>query len=126
MGEKANNLVCVVDDDDDVRESLRALLEAFGYSVLAFSSAPDLLAFSGIADAACLLFDFQMPAMNGVELMEHLRRRKIAIPVILLTATTHKLEARIARAGVFAVLKKPVDSDALLACVAKACARPTR
>jgi len=80
--------VLVVEDDDDGREALCAILEALGYETLAFASGPDTLA--GIADehVDIALLDIMMPVMNGYELLEELKKLEMFedIPVLMVTA----------------------------------------
>jgi len=122
MSEPAMRLVCVVDDDDDVRNSLRALLESSGFAVETFSSAAQFLESASGSRAACLLLDLQMPVMSGLELLELLRARAIWTPAIFLTANGFKLERRIANTQALAVLRKPVDDEELLRWLEKASA----
>jgi two-component system response regulator FixJ len=112
--------VYIVDDDADVRESARALLESYDLAVEAFASARAFL--DGFKDdgRACLLLDLNMPEMGGLELLEQLRRRKIGLPVIVVTAQGDPNAQELARrAGVFAFLEKPVD-ESLIAAVDQA------
>ena len=106
--------VCVIDDDRAVRESMVALLESVGYRVETFASADDFLRHPGSENAGCLLCDLNMPGLSGVELLELLRSRGIAAPAIVLTANGERLGARMTRAGVLKVLRKPVPEADLL------------
>jgi len=80
--------VLVVEDDDDGREALCAILEALGYETLAFASGPDTLA--GITDehVDIALLDIMMPVMNGYELLEELKKLEMFedLPVLMVTA----------------------------------------
>ena len=78
------DIVAIVDDDDGVRESLRFLLEAAGYTVEAFAAAADFLN-ADHQNIACLLLDHQMPAMTGLELAKHLKLAEVAMPIVLMT-----------------------------------------
>ena len=70
-------LVCVVEDDTDVRASARLLLEATGYRVADFANAEDFLRASDGRDASCLVFDLHMGGMTGLELLERLIHLRI-------------------------------------------------
>jgi two-component system response regulator FixJ len=112
--------VYIVDDDGDVRESAQALLESYDLTVQAFDSARAFLAGFKAGCKACLLLDLNMPEMSGLELLELLRRLKIGMPVIIVTAQGDADAAEHARrAGAFAFLQKPVD-DSLIATVGRA------
>jgi FixJ family two-component response regulator len=91
-----------------------ALLESVGYTVKPFASADDFLRHPGSENADCLLCDLNMPGLSGVELLELLRSRGIAVPAIVLTANGERLDARTTRAGVLKVLRKPVPEADLL------------
>ena len=68
----AQGLVCVVDDDESVRESLPDLLRELGYSAQAFASAEEFLASAAAAVPWCLILDVAMPGMTGPELQREL------------------------------------------------------
>jgi two-component system, LuxR family, response regulator FixJ len=112
--------ILIVDDDPDVRDSLRALLESSGYPVRDFASAAMVLADPKIAEAACLIADIRMPDMDGLQLQEELRRRQVPIPVIVVTGHGDvALAVRAMKAGAIDFIEKPFDGDALLESVKK-------
>ncbi len=115
--------ICLVENDDDVRASAKLLLESAGYAVRDYASAEAVLADAAAPDAACLLLDFQLGGMTGLELLERLQARGIKTPAILLTATGNAVDARYRAAKVLTVLRKPVAADELLGWIAKACAQ---
>lgn len=104
--------VCVVDDNDDVRDSTRALLESCGYVVKAFASAEDYLRHPGAEDADCLLLDLNMPGMNGLELLEVLRSCGTATATIVLTANGDPLLRFIAWPEILARAPEPTRASA--------------
>jgi FixJ family two-component response regulator len=103
--------IYIVDDDASVRDSARALLESYDLTVEDYPSAQAFLEdFDMASMGGCLLLDVNMPEMDGIELLELLRGRRIAIPVILVSAQNDpEVKARAQRAGAFAFLEKPVD-----------------
>ena len=108
-------LVCVVDDDESVRESLPDLLNEFGYSVRTFSSALEFLASDALDQTRCLLLDITMPVMTGIELQTELKRQDKRIPIIFISATRDDaLRARVIERGAAACLTKPFSDTALL------------
>lgn len=107
-------LLCVVDDDESVREALPDLLGEFGYASLAFSSAEEFLASGQVRHADCLILDVAMPGMTGPELHQELKRRGHATPVIFITAHTDPaLFPRLIEQGAVACLFKPFSDVAL-------------
>jgi two-component system response regulator FixJ len=115
--------VLIVDDDVDVRESLRALLESAGYPVREFDNANKVLADSTISQGACLIADIRMPDMDGLQLQEELNRRQIGLPVIIITGHGDvPLAVRAMKAGAVDFLEKPFDGEFMLDSVRRALA----
>ena len=110
-----NGPVLVVDDDEAVRASLKFALELEGLDVRLYEGGARLLGEATLPEAGCLVVDHHMPGMDGVELVEHLRGRKVGLPVILITGRcTKALRARAAHAGIRQVVEKPFEDCALL------------
>jgi two-component system response regulator FixJ len=109
----ARPLVVIVDDDPAIRSSLAFSLQTEGFSVRSYASGAELLGDALTTEASCLVIDYQLPGMNGLDLVAELRRRQVAAPAILIT--THPsiaVRERAAAAGV-TVVEKPLLSDAL-------------
>ena len=107
--------VFVVDDDAAVREGLRFMLRAAGYSVEAFPSARSFLEDYDPRQGGCLLLDVQMPQMTGLELQQQLNLRGWRIPVIFITGHgSVSLAIAAMKAGAFDFVEKPLHEDALL------------
>jgi two-component system, LuxR family, response regulator FixJ len=107
--------VLVVDDDAAVRQSLKFALGLEGLDVRVYASAQDLLAESEIPPHACLVVDYDMPAMNGLELVSELRNRHVAFPAILIAGGLNQsLRRRALDAGITAVLEKPLSDSSLV------------
>jgi FixJ family two-component response regulator len=109
----ARPLVCVVDDDKSIRESLPDLLNEFGYSVCTFSSAQEFLQSAALDQAAVLILDIAMPGITGIELQTELNHRGSLVPVIFITANRDKgIHSQVAAQGATACLLKPFsDTD---------------
>jgi FixJ family two-component response regulator len=121
------SLVCIVDDDDSVRESLRSLFASTGITTLTFSSAELFLASNRLADVACLVLDVRMPGITGPELQRELLVRQAGIPVVFITATTDAgTREQALRDGALEYLTKPFDEDGLLDIVRAAIAASTQ
>ncbi len=107
-------LVCVVDDDDSVRESLPDLLREFGLASEVFATPRDFLESAFVDKAKCLILDIAMPGMSGPELRRELIRRGHDIPTIFITAHADFTSQRDMYAGAVACLLKPFSDTALL------------
>ncbi|HEY8948716.1 MAG TPA: response regulator [Rhizomicrobium sp.] len=119
--------ICIVDDDENVRESLGELLDAAGYTVHSFSSAEQFLASSMPASCSCLVTDVRMPDMDGIALQEELARRGVRFPVIVITGHADvPLAVRAMRAGATDFIEKPFKPDTLLSAVRQALASGSR
>ncbi|WP_027132684.1 response regulator transcription factor [Geminicoccus roseus] len=107
--------VIIVDDDDAVRSSLKFVLELEGLDVQAYQGGREVLADAAALPADCLVVDYFMPAMTGIELIDELHRRLVHIPAILITARADAdMRGQAARAGFHAVLEKPLSDEALI------------
>lgn len=115
----STSTIYIVDDDDAVRDSMRALLESHGLTVREYSSAHRFLddeePHGRDGFPRCLLLDLHMPGMGGAELLERLKEKGSFIPVIVLTGRADvPLRERVVRAGARVLLEKPVDHDDLM------------
>ncbi len=106
-------LVSVVDDDESVRESLPDLLTEFGLAVRAFSSAEEFLNSKSLARTRCLILDIAMPGMSGPDLQRELKRRRLGIPIVYITADADEsVRPRMLEQGTVDCLFNPFsDSD---------------
>jgi FixJ family two-component response regulator len=89
-----NHRVIIVDDDADIRDGLQAWLSQ-DYLVEAFDSADSFLAAINNFDfedhiPSCILLDFQMPNMNGVELQKTLKQIHCEFPIIFMSGNAHQ------------------------------------
>ena len=102
-------LLFVVDDDRAVRDSLKFVLELEELEVQACEVGAELLAHERLAQAACLVIDYQMPEMDGFELVAELRRRSCDAPVIIITGeVTSRLRRRARALGLRHLVEKPL------------------
>ena len=118
-----DQLVCVVDDDEAVRDSTQMLLGIYGFKVRAYAGAREFLAEFDAAHTGCLILDIHMPEMTGVELLALLRARGITTPTIIVSGQTDAVVGEtLTRSGAMAILSKPVNEDELMGFVKKALA----
>ncbi len=122
----SERLVYVVDDDEAVRESLSALLEAKSYTVRTFGLARDFLAAAPTLRRGVLIADIRMPEMDGLELQRHLVERAFNFPLIVITGHGDvPLAVRAMKAGAIDFIEKPFSAEAIVASVDAALARLT-
>ena len=115
MTEAQRDTVAIVDDDEAVRHSLRFLLEVVGHKVETFASAAAFLKFE-LRNLACLILDYHLPHVTGLELAERLRTDGNAIPILLITGSlTPAILARAAELRIDRVLEKPPGESDLMA-----------
>ena len=116
------SLVCIIDDNESVRESLPDLVQHGGYEVRTFASAEEFLASPAVNEATCLILDVGLPGISGPDMHKELLRRGRNIPVVFITAQGDRsLPARLVAAGAVACLLKPFSDTALLDALQAAC-----
>jgi len=107
--------ILVVDDDFAVRRALKFALEMEGLNVKLYEGPAELLNDVALPANGCLVVDYNMPLMNGIELVAALHRRRVDLPVILIAGrVNNELRSRAARAGIGRVLEKPLSDGALM------------
>jgi two-component system response regulator FixJ len=107
--------VCIIDDDEAIRESLRLLLFAGGMSSTAYESADAFLADEAPPGFDCMILDIRMPGTDGLELFRILNRKQLAYPVIFITGHGDiPLAVRAIKQGAYDFLTKPFQQDEIL------------
>jgi CheY-like chemotaxis protein len=105
--------IMIVEDDIDIRDSLKEALELEGYEVYtAGDGKQGLELLDKIPRPGLILLDLMMPVMNGWQFLEKMKEDTVlaTIPVVAVTAAGERGES----AKADALIKKPVDLDALL------------
>jgi len=116
--------VFVVDDEPTVARAVSRLLRANGYATQVFGSAQEFMEFYKPGAEGCLVVDFSMPGLGGLDLQQWLANSGRPLPVVFLTGLDDIPEAIRAMMDVAVdVLTKPVEADALLEGVEKALSR---
>ena len=106
--------VVVIDDDVAVLELFQFMLEAAGFPVTTYLSAPAYLR-GDLVRPRCLILDQHMPQMTGLELAEELRAKGVEVPILMVTsALSPELTARAAACGIGRVLGKPPPESELI------------
>jgi two-component system, LuxR family, response regulator FixJ len=113
-----DSTVHVIDDDEALRDSLTFLLRTARLDVLSYPSAAAFLDALPGAKLSCVITDVRMPGMSGIDLLRHLRERKISVPVIVITGHGDiPLAVEAMRIGAIDFLEKPFDDEVLIASV---------
>lgn len=109
--------VIIVDDDPAVRASLKFSFELEGFAVEIFADADGFAAGGTVDEDQCLVIDYRLPGINGLEMLAGLRSRGCRAPAIIITSHPgRKLRDQIAAAGA-TLIEKPLLCDALTATV---------
>ena len=108
----ANELILIVEDNEKNRKLVRDVLQFRGYQTLEAETAEEGIRLAQESRPALILMDIQLPGMNGIEAMRHLRAdpRTKKIPVIAVTASamTHDRQ-KIMAAGFDGYQSKPIN-----------------
>jgi FixJ family two-component response regulator len=107
--------VLIVDDDADVRESLQELMESVGLHSQSFSTAQEFLSAGRNDGPSCLILDVRLPGISGLDLQHELKRGKISIPIVFLTAHADvPMSVKAMKSGAVEFLTKPFRQQDLL------------
>ena len=121
MAMERRDTVFVVDDDEDIRNSLKRLLEQVDLKVEEFSKASDFLEAYDPASPGCLLLDIRMPGMSGTELQKRMLEREIPLPIIFITGHADvAIAVDCMKRGAFEFIEKPVRAQRLLDTIQRA------
>lgn len=107
--------VFIVDDEPEVRNSLRWLIESVGLPVETFESGRDFLDRIDPDRPGCLILDVRMPGMGGLELQSHLVQTGSSLPIIMITAYADvPMAVRALSNGAVYFVEKPFSDQILL------------
>jgi two-component system response regulator FixJ len=119
----ATPTIFLIDDHASVRDALTEMLSVLGYSVKAYESADEFLAKFDKQDLGCIVADVKMPGTDGIGLVRELKRRNIALPVVLISGHADVPMAVAAiKSGAQDFIEKPVDDTQLIAAINRALA----
>lgn len=113
--------VFIVDDDESVRDSLQALLDASGYTTDAYESGVAFLDVAKGLAKGCVLLDVRMPKMDGLEVQVRLRGIRPDIPVVIITGHGDvPMAVKAMKAGAIDFVEKPFTESTLLESIERA------
>jgi len=106
--------IMIVDDDQDLAESLADLLRVFGYEVAIANNGKDALQRAQAADFDVTFMDVRMPVMNGVDSCLAIKQIKPEARIVMMTGFKEPILERAISAGAEGPLHKPFSVDDLL------------
>lgn len=113
--DRSATMVCVIDDDEAVRESLRLLIAMQGVRVAAYGSCQAFLEDPNSLGCACLVLDVRLPGMSGLQLQERLNARSEVPPIIFISGHADvPMAVQAMRSGAIDFLQKPFPEQQLL------------
>ena len=113
--------IVIIDDDDSLRRVLEYSLQVAGYAVAAAASGEEGLALCSEQRPDLVISDLQMPGMDGMQVLQDVKRQHPETPIIMITAFgTVELAVAAMKAGAYDYLTKPFNRDELQITVAKA------
>lgn len=118
-------MVYVVDDDINILDSMRSLVEALNYKVKCFGSAQHFLdQWDDTKTPSCIILDLKMPEMDGLELQDRLKALGVETPIIMVSGQADIRNCVSAmKLGAVDFLEKPYRSETLVAAIKKALER---
>ena len=107
--------VFIVDDEEEVRDSLKMLIESVGLDTETYDSAQSYLASFDKTRAGCLILDVRMKGMSGLSLQEQLSKEAMHPPIIIITGHGDvQMAVRAVKSGASDFLEKPFNEQQLL------------
>ncbi|VBB69790.1 Two-component nitrogen fixation transcriptional regulator FixJ [invertebrate metagenome] len=118
-------LLHVIDDAEDMRDSLALLLNIAGYRTRTYVSALEFLSVVQVGWRGCVIADVRMPSMTGIELQREMKLRGIRLPVVIITAHADvPMAVSAMRAGAVDFIEKPFRDIVLLDSIRTAITMP--
>ena len=115
------NKIFIIDDEKEICESIKMILDYEGYDANFSTSAIQGLKFLEENPTSCLLLDIQMPEMSGFEVLKKVKESSPSLSVIIISAHGSVQNAiKATRLGAFDFIEKPIDRDKLLISVRNA------
>ncbi len=80
--------IMIIDDEEELRENLRDLLEFKGYDVVMFATAEDALSQIESINIDLCLLDIQLPGMDGIEALQRIKQIRPTLPTVIVSASS--------------------------------------
>ena len=115
------NTVFIIDDEVEICESIKMILEYENYEVDYTTKSEDSLSIISQNDFDCILLDIQMPGKNGFEILDYIYKNNINSTVVMISAFSSLENAiKSTKLGAFDFIEKPIDRDKLIISVRNA------
>ena len=113
--------ILVVDDEAEIRRSVRMILEYEGFEVLEASSGPDGVAIAERESPDLVFLDIKMPGMDGLDALQRIRASNEALPVVIISGHgTVSTAVEATKAGAFDFIEKPLTTERVLVTIRNA------
>ena len=114
-----NKVLAIVDDHVPLLKAMAGLLESYGAKVRLYQNGRDFL--QEMPQVDCLILDYHMPNMNGLQLVAELRKRGYGAPIVILTGVSDEIPEEVAAAArIREIVDKFLGGDALLRAIERA------
>jgi two-component system response regulator FixJ len=124
MHSKEDAAVCVIDDEEAVRDLARQILNSHGITVRSYASAEEFLADFDESTTSCVVTDLRMPKIDGLQLQHHLSEIGSLVSMVVVTGYADvRTAVRLMQDGAVTLLEKPYEPANLIAAVERAIAR---
>jgi len=115
MSSKAKPLILLVDDEEDIRTSLRMILEYEGMESVEAASGAQAIQQVAANEPDAVLLDIKMPRMDGLEVLAELRKQNPQLPIVMISGHgTISTAVEATRLGAFDFMEKPLERDRVL------------
>jgi two-component system nitrogen regulation response regulator NtrX len=107
--------ILVIDDEAEIRRSVRMILEYEGYDVMEASSGPEGVALAEKESPDLVFLDVKMPGMDGLEALQRIKAASDSLPVVIISGHgTVSTAVEATKAGAFDFIEKPLASERVL------------
>jgi two-component system, NtrC family, nitrogen regulation response regulator NtrX len=113
--------ILVIDDEAEIRRSVRMILEYEGYDVIEAASGPEGLTMAEREAPDLVFLDVKMPGMDGLEVLQRIKALTEAVPVVIISGHgTVSTAVEATKAGAFDFIEKPLASERVLVTIRNA------
>ena len=118
---KTNGKIFIIDDDEEICQSISLLLKSAGYKIETFNSTEKFLVTENHNGAGCILLDVFLGGKTGIELQEEIETKFESLPIIFITGQgTIPLSVEAMKKGALNFLQKPIDDKELFSAIEEA------